>query len=47
VPIQLLRHLGDDDAQKIYGFTKGGEGEGRGGGTGVGHCDFRDRGYAM
>ena len=44
VLIQLLRHSGDDDAQKIYGFTEGDEGEGRGGGIGFWHCDFRDRG---
>jgi hypothetical protein len=44
VLIQLLRHFGDDDAQKIHHFTEGGEGEGRGGGTGFGHYDFRDRG---
>ena len=45
--IQLLRHFGDDDAQKIHGFTEGGEGEGRGGGTGFWHFDFRGRGQAM
>lgn len=44
VSVQFPGHVGDDRAQEVEGFTKGGVGKGRVRGTGVRHYDFRDQG---